>query len=227
MKKKESINVGAELTTEQVMDRIAKNFQQLLKDVRYHNYNSGCHLTQEDCEEIAAVVRYKAILAASRYDPSKSIRTWMNAIAKNEVKKALKYRGRKARLSVTYVDESDEDGAYCEQLRLMHLRMSDETDPSNRLSTPEMVKAHRDGLEALKGALMTLSTRDRDVVKMLMDDVSGREMAKRLHLKESAQRKLVADVRKRLRKRIESARLTHVDSETLLREILILCEELG
>ena len=225
MKKKESINVSAELTTEQVMEMIADNFQLLLKDVRYHNYSTGCHLSQEDCEEIAAIVRYKAILAASRYDPTKSIRTWMNAIAKNEVKKALKDKGKKARLSITYVDESDEDGAYSDELRQMHRRLSDESDPSNNVLTPEMVKAHKDGLVALKDALMTLSTRDRDVVRMLMDDLTGREMAERLHLKECAQRKLVVDVRKRLRKRIESARHVPVDSETLLHEILILCEE--
>ena len=55
-------------------------------------------------------------------------------------------------------------------------------------------------VECLKDAIHSLSDRDQSVIFMLMNNFSGKEMADALKIKEGAQRKLVSDVRGRLKK---------------------------
>ena len=69
-------------------------------------------------------------------------------------------------------------------------------------------------VECLKDAIHSLSDRDQSVIFMLMDGFSGREMADVLQIKEGAQRKLVSDVRGRLKRRLAEAQFADIAERT-------------
>jgi len=201
-----SANTTERLSANQVMDMIAGCQKQLKQDIKFLNFKyNGC-LSKEDQEEVYGIVLYKALKAASGFDATKaSLRTWLCTIARNELISFSKAKGRSHVQSVLYVDESDEDGRFSDEIRQMHYRLDEVETRRTGITGKESERETLLKVECLKDAIHSLSDRDQSVIFMLMDGFSGREMADALKIKETAQRKLVSDVRGRLRKRLAKA----------------------
>lgn len=170
------------LTNSEVMNMVENNRGNLMKDLCYYNKRYGQKFSDVEIEDVAGTVIYKTLLASGSFDPSRaSMRTFMSRIARNEMVNALK---EKTVFSSLFVDcqegREDEYGSY-------ELYINIEEEMKN---------------DRLMRAIDSLSDRDKSVMLMLAKGCSGREMAKRLNISESAQRKLVSDMRIRLRKRL-------------------------
>ena len=196
-----SANTTETRTANQVMEQIAKIQPTLKKDIRFLNYKYGSKLTPEEQEEVLATVTYKALEAVESYDASKAnLRTWLNTIARNEVITYLKEMDRSAARSILYIDESDDEGRFSDEIRQMHYRLDELETKSTGIMGQERSRETLLKVECLKDAIHSLSDRDQSVIFMLMNNFSGKEMADALKIKEGAQRKLVSDVRGRLKK---------------------------
>ena len=168
-------------------------------------------MSKEDQEEILATVTYRALEAAESYDASKaSIRTWLNKIASNTISSFTKERGRSEARSILYVDESDDDGRFPDEIRQMHFRLDEHEMKNDGIMGKERQRETLLKVECLKDVIHAMSDRDQSVIFMLMDGFSGREMADVLKIKETAQRKLVSDVRGRLRRRLAEAKYADI-----------------
>lgn len=204
-----------ELTTEQVRELIANNQASLKESIRQHNYKLGLQLSKKEQDEILAVVNYKALLAADTYNPAAAkVKTWLSRIAKNEIISYLRNRTTSSAISVKYTDESDEEGCFDDRIRQMHYRL-DEVE-SQRAG---FLGAERDReillkVECLNEAILSLKDRDQSVVFMLLEGVSGHEMAQRLNISECAQRKLVLDVRGRLKRQMAKMHYADIADRT-------------
>ena len=202
-------------TANQVMDRIVKIQPTLKKDIKFLNYKYGSKLSTEEQEEILAAVTFKALEKAEGYDASKAnLRTWMNTIARNEIITVLKERDRSAARSILYIDESDDEGRFSDEIRQMHYRLDEVEMKSTGIMGKESARETLLKVECLKDAIHSLSDRDQSVIFMLMDGFSGREMADVLQIKEGAQRKLVSDVRGRLKRRLAEAQYADIAERT-------------
>lgn len=199
-------NTLERLTANQVMEMIAGSQQQLKQDIKFLNFKyKGC-LSKADQEEVFGIVLCKALEAAGGFDATKaSLRTWLGTIARNEIITFSKAKGRSQARSILYVDESDEDGRFSDEIRQMHYRLDEHETRSIGIMGQERERETLLKVECLKDAIHSLSDRDQSVIFMLMDGFSGREMADVLKIKETAQRKLVSDVRGRLRRRLAQA----------------------
>ena len=96
----------------------------------------------------------------------------------------------------------------------MHYRLDDVETRSTGIMGQERDRETLLKVECLKDAIHSMSDRDQSVIFMLMDGFSGREMADVLKIKETAQRKLVSDVRGRLRKRLDEAQYADIAERT-------------
>ena len=202
-------------TANQVMDKIVKIQPTLKKDIKFLNYKYGSKLSTEEQEEILAAVTFKALENAEGYDASKAnLRTWMNTIARNEILTVLKERDRSAARSILYIDESDDEGRFSDEIRQMHYRLDEVEMKSTGIMGKESARETLLKVECLKDAIHSLSDRDQSVIFMLMDGFSGREMADVLQIKEGAQRKLVSDVRGRLKRRLAEAQYADIAERT-------------
>lgn len=208
-------NTTERLNADQVMEMIAASQQQLKQDIKFLNFKyKGC-LSKEDQEEVYGIVLYKALKAASGFDATKAgLRTWLCTIARNELISFSKANGRSQARSVLYVDESDEDGRFSDEIRQMHYRLDEVETRSTGIMGQERDRETLLKVECLKDAIHSLSDRDQSVIFMLMDGFSGREMADVLKIKETAQRKLVSDVRGRLRRRLAEAQYADIVERT-------------
>lgn len=194
---------NVELTVEQVREMIANNQASLKESIRQHNYKLGLQLSREEKEEILAVVNYKALLAADTYNPkSAKVKTWLSRIARNEIVSYLKGRTASSVISVKYTDESDDDGCFDDRIRQMHYRLDEVESQRAGFLGAERDRESLLKVECLNEAILSLKDRDQSVVFMLLEGVSGREMAQRLNISECAQRKLVLDVRGRLKRQM-------------------------
>ena len=200
------------------MEQIAKIQPTLKKDIKFLNYKYGSKLSTEEQEEILAAVTFKALEKAEGYDASKAnLRTWMNTIARNEIITVLKERDRSAARSILYIDESDDEGRFSDEIRQMHYRLDEVEMKSTGIMGKESARETLLKVECLKDAIHSLSDRDQSVIFMLMDGFSGREMADVLQIKEGAQRKLVSDVRGRLKRRLAEAQYADIAEAKLRR----------
>lgn len=208
-------NTTERLTANQVMKMIVANQQQLKEDIKSLNFKyKGC-LSKEDQEEVFGIVLCKALEAASGYDSTKAkLRTWLYAIARNELITFSKANCRSQARSVLYVDESDEEGRFSDEIRQMHYRLDEVETRSTGILGQERDRETLLKVECLKDAIHSLSDRDQSVIFMLMDGFSGREMADALKIKETAQRKLVSDVRGRLKRRLAEAQYADIAERT-------------
>ena len=208
-------NATEGLTANKVMEMIAGSQQQLKQDIKFLNFKyKGC-LSKEDQEEVFGIVLCKALEAAAGFDPAKaSLRTWLCTIARNEMITFSKAKGRSQARSILYTDESDEDGRFSDEIRQMHYRLDEHETRSTGIMGQERDRETLLKVECLKDAIHSLSDRDQSVIFMLMDGFSGREMADVLKIKETAQRKLVSDVRGRLRKRLAEAQYADIAERT-------------
>ena len=196
---------GVELTTEQVRELIANNQASLKESIRQHNYKLGLQLSKKEQDEILAVVNYKAILAADTYNPaSAKVKTWLSRIARNEIISYLRNRTASSVINVKYIDESDDDGCFDDRIRQMHYRLHETESQKAGFLGAERERESLLKVECLNDAILSLKDRDQLVVCYLMQGISGREMAERLGLSEVAQRKLVSDVRGRLKRRMKA-----------------------
>ena len=208
-------NATEGLTANKVMEMIAGSQQQLKQDIKFLSFkHKGC-LSKEDQEEVFGIVLCKALEAASGFDPAKaSLRTWLCTIARNEMITFSKAKGRSQARSILYTDESDEDGRFSDEIRQMHYRLDEHETRSTGIMGQERDRETLLKVECLKDAIHSLSDRDQSVIFMLMDGFSGREMADVLKIKETAQRKLVSDVRGRLRRRLAEAQYADIAERT-------------
>ena len=188
-------------TVEMTMKMIADSQKQLKEDIKFLNVKYGSQLTKEDRDEILSIVSLKALEAAKTYNPKLSkMRTWLSSIARNEIVTYLRQRYQVAKFSVRYIDESDDDGRYNESLRQMHYALDEEERKTVGVFGKEADRQTLLQTECLTDAILSLSDRDQAVIFMLRQGLSGRQMADALGIKETAQRKLVFDMRGRLRK---------------------------
>ena len=205
MEKKTNVSTtSVELTTEQVREMIANNQASLKESIRQHNYKLGLQLNRKDQDEILAVVNYKALLAADTYNPKAAkVKTWLSRIAYNEIVNHLKRRTASSVVSVKYIDECDDDGCFDDRIRQMHYRLDEVESQKAGFLGAERDRESLLKVERLNDAILSLKDRDQQVVCYLMQGICGREMAERLGISEVAQRKLVSDVRGRLKKRMQ------------------------
>jgi RNA polymerase sigma factor (sigma-70 family) len=205
MEKKTNVSTtSVELTTEQVREMIANNQASLKESIRQHNYKLGLQLNRKDQDEILAVVNYKALLAADTYNPKAAkVKTWLSRIAYNEIVNHLKRRTASSVVSVKYIDECDDDGRFDDRIRQMHYRLDEVESQKAGFLGAERDRESLLKVERLNDAILSLKDRDQQVVCYLMQGICGREMAERLGISEVAQRKLVSDVRGRLKKRMQ------------------------
>ena len=202
-------------TANQVMDKIVKIQPTLKKDIKFLNFKYGSKLSKKEQDEILATVTFKALENAEGYDASKAnLRTWMNTIARNEILTVLKERDRSAARSILYIDESDDEGRFSDEIRQMHYRLDEVEMKSTGIMGKERARETLLKVECLKDAIHSLSDRDQSVIFMLIDGFSGREMADVLQVKEGAQRKLVSDVRGRLKRRLAEAQYADIAERT-------------
>lgn len=202
-------------TVNQLMDKIVKIQPTLKKDIKFLNYKYGSKLSMDEQEEIFATVTFKALENAESYDAGKAnLRTWMNTIARNEIITALKERDRSAARSILYIDESDDEGRFSDEIRQMHYRLDEVEMKSTGIMGKERARETLLKVECLKDAIHSLSDRDQSVIFMLIDGFSGRDMADVLQVKEGAQRKLVSDVRGRLKKCLAKAHFEDISERT-------------
>ena len=208
-------NATEGLAANKVMEMIAGSQQQLKQDIKFLNFKyKGC-LSKEDQEELFGKVLCKALEAAGGFDPTKaSLRTWLCTIARNEMITFSKANGRSQARSILYVDESDEDGRFSDEIRQMHYRLDEVETRSTGIMGQERDRETLLKVECLKDAIHSMSDRDQSVIFMLMDGFSGREMAEVLKIKETAQRKLVSDVRGRLKRRLAEAQYADIAERT-------------
>lgn len=188
------------LTVEQLREMIANSQASLKESIRQHNFNFGLQLSKGDRDEILALVNCKALHAAESYNPALGkLETWMSRIARNAIIDYLKSKVECATQQILYVDESDDEGRFSDSIRQMHYRLEEVETQRVGLEKKEGERESVLRMRCLNDAILSLKDRDRSVVYMLIDGVSGKEMAERLGISECAQRKLVLDVRKRLR----------------------------
>ena len=210
-----SANTVEAHTANQVMDKIVKIQPTLKKDIKFLNFKYGSKLSKKEQDEILATVTFKALENAEGYDASKAnLRTWMNTIARNEILTVFKERDRSAARSILYIDENDDEGRFSDEIRQMHYRLDEVEMKSIGIMGKERARETLLKVECLKDAIHSLSDRDQSVIFMLIDGFSGREMADVLQVKEGAQRKLVSDVRGRLKRRLAEAQYADIAERT-------------
>jgi RNA polymerase sigma factor (sigma-70 family) len=204
------------LSVEDVMNLVADSQQQLKEDIKFMNKDKfGLQLTQEDRQEILGVVTLKALEAAATYNPKLSkMRTWLKTIAHNEIVSFLNQRSLYVRKSVQYMDENDDNGRFDDGIRQMHYRLDDEECRKIGVFGKETARKSLLMAECMKCAIDSLCQRDRDVIFMIKEGLSGKQIADALGIKETAQRKLVFDMRGRLRKRLVEMRYVDIDEHS-------------
>lgn len=206
---------NVELTVEQVREMIANSQSSLKRSIKELNHDRGLPLTKEEMDEILAAVNYKAILAADTYNPALAqVKTWLNRIASNEIDSYLNRRTAAYATSVRYIDESDDDGYFDEGIRQMHYRLDEVESQRAGFLGMERDRESLLKVECLNDAILSLSERDQRVVCYRLQGMSGREMAKRLRISEVAQRKLVSDVRGRLKRRMAKMHFVDIADRT-------------
>ena len=191
---------------------IAENRSVVVRAARHYNYVYGAHLQKDDIEDVVQDAICKAIANAAHYDPMKAkVTTWIGRIVRNEIVDRLKEQSESMSRSVLYVDESDEDGVFDDGIRQLHFRRDEEEGASGHVESAEGRMLSRLRVECISHAVGALSKRDQRVITMLMQNVPGAVMARKLELTEAAQRKLVHDVRKRLRKELDACHYQNIE----------------
>jgi RNA polymerase sigma factor (sigma-70 family) len=182
---------------------IADNRFAAAQAARHYNRLYGFRLHADELDDAVQNALCKAIANAEYYDSRKaSVATWLSRIVGNEIVDRLHEKNISYIRSIPYSDEPDEEGYYDDSIRQMHFRLEESVCPSGHLEHAEAIIQSRNKAESIMKAVHALSYRDQVVVALLLRNLSGAEMAKRLKLSESAQRKLVHDVRKRLRRKM-------------------------
>lgn len=191
---------------------IAESRSAVVRAARHYNYLYGSHLKKDDIDDVVQDAMCKAIANAMHYDPKKAkVTTWISRIVRNEIVDRLKEQAESMSRSVRYADESDEDGVFDDGIRQLHFRRDEEEGASGHVESAEGRMLSRLRVECISRAVGSLSKRDQRVITMLMQNVPGAVMARRLELTEAAQRKLVHDVRKRLHKELDACRYQSIE----------------
>jgi RNA polymerase sigma factor (sigma-70 family) len=128
------------------------------------------------------------------------MRTWLSNIAHNEMVNLLRQKNFFSRNGIQYMDESDEDGMFDDGIRQMHYRLDEDESRSTGVFGKEATREALLRLELVTDAISSLSKKDQSVIFMLREDLSRKEIADALGVKETAQRKHAFDMRGRLRK---------------------------
>ncbi|MBQ5936030.1 MAG: sigma-70 family RNA polymerase sigma factor [Bacteroidales bacterium] len=183
---------------------IAESRSEIVRSARHYNYVYGSHLRKEDVEDAVQDAICKAMAKVAHYDSRKAkVSTWVCRIVRNEIVDRLKQQAISITRDVRYIDDSGEDGAFDEGVRQLHFRRDEEEGASGPIEYAEGRMLSRLRIECISRAVGGLNKRDQRVIAMLMQKVPGAVMAHKLGITETAQRKLVHDVRKRLRRELE------------------------
>lgn len=196
-------NNDGNFTTEQVMRQIAENRTSVRRTVEYFNHIWGHQLDAEDVQDAVQVTIQKALEACEWYNPQRaSLPTWLGRIAKNVVLDRCMAKMRKRTVETSYIDEADDEGFFDDGIRQLHFRLDANDNPSSKMETLEAKRLSRLRIACFRKAILALSERDQQVIRMLLLGMTGKQMAQALQLMECTQRKRVHDVRQRLKRKL-------------------------
>ena len=206
-------NNDGNLTTEQVMRQIAENRTSVRRTVEYFNHIWGHQLDAEDVQDAVQVTILKALEACEWYNPKRaSLPTWLGRIAKNVVLDRCMAKMRKRTVETSYIDEADDEGFFDDGIRQLHFRLDTNDNPSSRMETLEAKRLSRLRIACFRKAILALSERDQQVIRMLLLGMTGSQMAQALQLMEGTQRKRVHDVRQRLKRKLEELHYSELEA---------------
>lgn len=205
-------SLGVFTDPHQIRLLIAESRSEIVRSARHYNYVYGSHLRKEDIEDAVQDAICKAMTNAAHYNPRKAkVSTWVCRIVRNEIVDRLKRQAITITRDVRYIDESGEDGTFDEGIRQLHFRRDEKEGASGPVDCAEGRMLSRLRVECIFRAVGGLSKRDQRVIAMLMQKVPGAVMAHKLGVTEAAQRKLVYDVRKRLRRELDARNYQKVE----------------
>ena len=167
--------------------------------------------TNEDIEDMAGEVIYRACRSFDRFDSEKSsLKTWVSRIALNCVKDALDYRIKRIGLSEPIFSESSKDDDEYNKVETSEFKKGFDTSVWDLVSEYSADKDinRNEFEETVMGEVGKLSDKNQKFFSMLVDEeLTPREMAEREGCTANAAAKRIWDIRHALKTSIaETAR---------------------